>query len=286
MAQLAKTASCISLNSAGAAMVNLVPQLFPCCTPHEEEFELAATDALRDLCTEAMPSFADDKEGRTLLSRPGASGDAKGRLAARWGAGATAILEEDGMYLGTGETFTIKVRKSAVETPLGLHLDLADGALVQICDLLEGGGPIKEYNAGAAEELQIRPGDYLVGVNGIRGTPAQLLDLLRECLEPTLEVIRPHKWTVNVTRTPSLQVGLELNYSTEGRSLVVDKVLNGAVKEWNSTNPEMAIQRRDRIVAVNGSAGSPTVLLRMIAACNGELALEISRPKGTTCAQP
>eukprot|EP00930_Biecheleria_cincta_P038432 TRINITY_DN263_c2_g1_i1.p1 TRINITY_DN263_c2_g1~~TRINITY_DN263_c2_g1_i1.p1 ORF type:complete len:149 (-),score=38.73 TRINITY_DN263_c2_g1_i1:113-559(-) len=43
---------------------------------------------------------------------------------------------------------------------------------------------------------------------------------------------------------------------TDGIALVIDSVNDGLIRDWNIANPEMAINRFDRIVEVNGQRGN------------------------------
>lgn len=278
-------------------MVMFVPRLAECCTGAKEEaaetllFAPGGIDGA--VCTEAFPvvcqkgcPFALEAVGP--LQAPMALPRSPASSAAR--AARTPGGTPGGMSSGSGsgplDTFFARIERSSPKEPLGMHLDLADGAPVHVCDLLNGLGPVRKYNARALEEARIRPGDYLVGVDGARGSPPTLLALLRESRSPTLEVARPVRWSARISRQQVETMGLELNYATEGRSLVIDKVLDGAVGAWSASNPKRAIRRQDRIVSVNGAGGSPTELLDMIGASRQEVMLGLSRACLTSVVPP
>jgi len=60
-------------------------------------------------------------------------------------------------------------------------------------------------------------------------------------------------------------VTLGLNVDgTDGRSLLINKVSEGLVNDWNMLNPDKVVRAGDRVVSVNGCAGSAIKLTEML----------------------
>merc|ERR1712137_953086 len=62
--------------------------------------------------------------------------------------------------------FTISVQKESGR-PSGLLIDILDPEHAFICAVTDG--PFERYNLSVGQGLQVRPGDYIVEVNGTRG---------------------------------------------------------------------------------------------------------------------
>lgn len=91
-----------------------------------------------------------------------------------------------------------------------------------------------------------------------------------------------HQWTVTLHREgPGSRLGIVIH--AHQSYLIVDKVGEGFVADWNMTNPDEAVHVKDRIVGVNGESGDTD---RLFNACQGEGILELlieRRRKATQC---
>jgi len=64
------------------------------------------------------------------------------------------------------------------------------------------------------------------------------------------------EFTITVKKTqggPRLGVDVDLS---DGVCLLIDKVNDGLVSEWNKSNPEKEVRKDDRVVSVNGASGN------------------------------
>lgn len=164
---------------------------------------------------------------------------------------------------------------------------------------------------------QVRPGDYITEVNGFRQS-AKMVEAMERGGGLEMTVVRPWQFLVSLTDGEESQMarplflgdqepdveppclpkraevafwsqftgsscgmtvwGVQLSWAASGKSLLVHKVGSGPVLDWNKLYPERAIQRLDRIIAVNGvrAANGVETLLEQLQVRNCELL--ISRP--------
>mmetsp|Transcript_77611 Transcript_77611/g.239622 ORF Transcript_77611/g.239622 Transcript_77611/m.239622 type:complete len:145 (+) Transcript_77611:63-497(+) len=67
---------------------------------------------------------------------------------------------------------------------------------------------------------------------------------------------KPKEWTIVVQKTPGgPRLGVDVDLS-DGIVLLIDKVNDGLVNEWNKANPDKEVRKDDRVVSVNGSRGN------------------------------
>eukprot|EP00440_Ansanella_granifera_P018580 gb/GFBE01020182.1/.p1 GENE.gb/GFBE01020182.1/~~gb/GFBE01020182.1/.p1 ORF type:complete len:332 (+),score=86.86 gb/GFBE01020182.1/:1-996(+) len=183
---------------------------------------------------------------------------------------------------------TVTIRKAAGES-LGLSLDTLDSHALLISAVLDG--PVRRYNKATADvQLRVQPGDSLLAVDGAAGSSEALVSRLKAftseqtCAaeEESLELIlqRPRSFTVNIQRAYR-PLGLQLEHSGAAASgLLVQAVTPGLLRDWNVANRSSAVKRLDRILRVNGAAGSPETLLgkmKVAAATGQRLELEVHR---------
>lgn len=156
--------------------------------------------------------------------------------------------------------FAATLRRAAPATPVGLNVDLSCGRVLHVANMKEGGpNPVAAYNAGVGEDRKVRAGDYIKAVNGVRQSAGAMAEALKANTVLVLEVQRPDVFIRKVTRRRHERMGLDLNYSERGSSLVITEVGSGALKRCA---PD--IQPGDRVVAVNGLTGTALNLLETI----------------------
>mmetsp|Transcript_132790 Transcript_132790/g.331282 ORF Transcript_132790/g.331282 Transcript_132790/m.331282 type:complete len:155 (-) Transcript_132790:44-508(-) len=142
-------------------------------------------------------------------------------------------------------------------------MDFLDERLLFICDVSsDERTPLGKYNAGVPEDRRIRPGDYIMEVNGERESAQVMNGALRNVDKLDLLVLRPNTWQRQITKDPTSGVGLELSHARGTSSLVIQEVREGGVVSREA--PE--VQPGDRITAVDGVTGTPDKLMRTIAA--------------------
>lgn len=181
-------------------------------------------------------------------------------------------------------TFEVTLRRESTRTSWGFFVDLSDSARVHICRLADGQTAAADYNKTIDEEEQMRVFDYVVALNGTRldsdggaceataGTPDTLMAGLSSLLVATLTLQRPSIFDATVQKNGE-PMGLDINWSTHGASFGVISVLD----EGAARRCAPPLQAGDRIIAVNGTKGTPDVLQKTIREAGNVLSLTISR---------
>lgn len=148
------------------------------------------------------------------------------------------------------------------EDGLGLDLDLLDDTGIMVNAVL--GGAVHSWNKQADSGLQVRYGDRIVEVNGVRGNSQDHLDRLKEVESLQLWLKRPV--AVRISGNAYFKsIGLVITYAPDGSTLLIQEVKKeGIVVDWNEDNPEFAVHEHDRIVEVNGAAGFATELMELL----------------------
>jgi hypothetical protein len=161
------------------------------------------------------------------------------------------------------EVFAVVVtRVSSSGGPVGLDLDLLDGESALVVDVTPGvlhHGEGKVNRTGENHFMQEH--DRILEVNGARGV-VDLVARLKEDSVWNLLVQRPLRFTVQITKGKAASLGLELCHADNGTSLLISKVLEGPMQDWNASHPELRVKTGDRIVGVNGIRGPAELLLR------------------------
>eukprot|EP00932_Pfiesteria_piscicida_P021395 SRR837773.8184.p2 GENE.SRR837773.8184~~SRR837773.8184.p2 ORF type:complete len:155 (-),score=71.82 SRR837773.8184:20-424(-) len=78
-------------------------------------------------------------------------------------------------------------------------------------------------------------------------------------------------FSITLKKVPGSRLGVDVDL-TDGIYLVVDKVNDGLVAEWNSKNPDKVVTAGDRIKSVNGTSGNAQ---QMTEVCKKEDVLEM-----------
>lgn len=176
----------------------------------------------------------------------------------------------------SAQIFKVVIQKPALDTPLGLHLDLSDPALIHVSGVRAGSTPVSAYNAAAPEGLKMQAGDYIMSVNGVSGDAAKMTEAIQASVSLELELRRPFVFQCVINKDGK-PLGLELNYATSGQSLVIDVIDQGAAMDWGAANPALALRKGDRILAINGKRGVAVELLKLMVGSN-PVTFELSRP--------
>lgn len=179
----------------------------------------------------------------------------------------------------------ISVARDSAQDPLGLCLDLCDGRLLYVYALRPGFNAATEHNSLAPERSQLRPGDYILAVNGVAGDARAMLKEMEHSVQLHFVIRRPTTFAVELRKKDGI-LGLGLHHSGRSTCLLVEAVLEGPAAEWNVAHPDAEIRRGDRIVAVNGFEGRSRELLQRFAD-DVPFGLLVSRPEGTeVCGLP
>mmetsp|Transcript_47556 Transcript_47556/g.134247 ORF Transcript_47556/g.134247 Transcript_47556/m.134247 type:complete len:264 (+) Transcript_47556:138-929(+) len=159
--------------------------------------------------------------------------------------------------------FPVVIQKDLRNPQLGLELDLSDDMTAHIC--LVGPGCILTYNAQAAPELHVKIGDFIVEVNGVRDDSSKFLKMLKTEANTTIIIKRPVEFCVYVTKKRNnSKLGFGYHKAARGISLLVYTLDEGLLKEWNVENPDKAVLKNDRIIAVNGIRRNTDLMAKTI----------------------
>jgi hypothetical protein len=180
------------------------------------------------------------------------------------------------------ESFTISISREE-GVPLGIEFDATDGYSVRLTKI-ELWGSFAKWNKRNCTEQVVR-GDHIVAVNGVRGTASGILQRMQRALELEIELHRPATYSIQITKHPD-GLGIETRQAQNSRSLMVSHLVGkGAVKDWNDSDQDRQVRRHDRIVKVNGWAGTVEELTQkiMVGKAIGMLGLTLTSapPKGT-----
>eukprot|EP00913_Durusdinium_trenchii_P009297 g8736.t1 len=88
-------------------------------------------------------------------------------------------------------------------------------------------------------------------------------------IRPETEEVHFKLNLVKSSAAHSLGIDVDL---TDGNAILVEAVHEGLVLEWNRRNPTNAVQKHDRIVAVNGIEGNADLMAQK---CRDELQLHL-----------
>jgi len=140
------------------------------------------------------------------------------------------------------------------ERSYGLDLDTQAGATLFVLGVKKG--PCRAYNEGAKPADRLRRMDFIVAVNGVSGDSARMLGLLASEPRVDLVVRRPQEAAAVVEKRAGEPLGAEFPKRPVGDHLVVQKVVQGPLREWNRRQPQgQRVRAGDRIVAVSGCVG-------------------------------
>merc|ERR1712187_874588 len=71
------------------------------------------------------------------------------------------------------------------------------------------------------------------------------------------EVCQPKEFAIQLDKSaPGAKLGVDIDRSDRGISITVREITHGLIDDWNKAHPDLAVERGDRIVAINGSRGS------------------------------
>jgi len=152
------------------------------------------------------------------------------------------------------------------------------------------GGLCQEWNTGhAGTDVQVRPGDRIVVVNGCRCNTRLLLEECKKnqvlhmaILRPPCQELAPGVHSVALDKTSGMKLGIDISQH-DGRTLLVTEIREGLVKEWNRENPCHQIRPGDRILKVNSCQNSSK---RLLEECRKNVVLRIAIKKAKVRTSP
>mmetsp|Transcript_126210 Transcript_126210/g.353459 ORF Transcript_126210/g.353459 Transcript_126210/m.353459 type:complete len:238 (-) Transcript_126210:143-856(-) len=156
-----------------------------------------------------------------------------------------------------GSTFTASIVRRP-GAPIGLNIDLSDGVSAVIVEVKDG--VVSAYNAEMPERA-LRVHDRIVEVGGARGDASSIASKLKTEMSWSLVVQRPIEFVVSISRVDGRKMGMELQYSQSGNTLLVMSVGDGFIQDWNARHPDKVVCKDDRIVRLNEIFCDPLKML-------------------------
>lgn len=235
----------------------LLGAMFPmcCCASKKNESVVFANDPSSDE-TLAMTSSAmqqqiaedeacDPMAGSADEQRPAITPEVAGSS------------QEDGCEPQPGETFSVTIPRSR-NTNIGLDTDLIDDQSVMVVAIKSG--VFQSWN-DANPNRAIKLHDRIVEVNGVRDNTTVMINTLKQEAHWKLQVQRPKEFSIELMRTKTPSLGLDLRYAPNGTSLLIRDIGEGPVLDWNTANPDRKVCKHDRIIELNGTRGTPQQIL-------------------------
>mmetsp|Transcript_85018 Transcript_85018/g.104236 ORF Transcript_85018/g.104236 Transcript_85018/m.104236 type:complete len:146 (-) Transcript_85018:145-582(-) len=84
--------------------------------------------------------------------------------------------------------FEVVIEKTAGDPRIGLDISVVGGKVLKVWKVKEG--LVNEWNKTQTAELQVKPGDAVVAVNGKRGSAEQLLEQVSKGTKVTILISR------------------------------------------------------------------------------------------------
>lgn len=161
---------------------------------------------------------------------------------------------------------------------LGVELDTQAISLVYVNDVKDG--VVQAYNRTAKPESRLRPGQFIVKVNGVEGLASDMVDEMNRLANLRLLVRQPFTMCVAIDKKSQkgLLAGVDFVKKSAVCCLLINQLGEGPIEEWNTENPDREVRVGDRIIAVNGQKGKAADLLKKLKALNRCL-ITIVRPR-------
>lgn len=169
--------------------------------------------------------------------------------------------------------FSLQVNREPGEV-FGLSFDGMDDVEAVVIEVKEG-GVIDLHNKKANVDRQVKDGDCLLEVNGVRGTLEELIDEMVRGSALDIKFRRPSVWDIKVDGSDCL--GLSLGHKESSTALFIGGIGKGAITTWNKANPHAEVRKGDRIISCNNRNGYAFAMIEDIQSEKGPLTLKIAR---------
>lgn len=179
------------------------------------------------------------------------------------------------------QTFLLTLTKGAADVdsawPFGVSLFFSDVVdHLEIVDVDETNESVKAYNAGVEPHCRAKPGQLILAVNGETDDVACMLAAWRASEQVICVTCWPMEFTIQLEKGLD-GFGVDVTHSKKGVTLLIESITPGSIQRWNRMNPDRAVKVADRIVAVNGTRGSPEELKSALRLGSGMLHVVIAR---------
>mmetsp|Transcript_34597 Transcript_34597/g.98437 ORF Transcript_34597/g.98437 Transcript_34597/m.98437 type:complete len:237 (-) Transcript_34597:12-722(-) len=185
----------------------------------------------------------------------------------------TPPVDDEDRSLADLEHFLATLTRVAGSGRIGLLLEVFGAAPARILEVdSDETTAAGSYNASAPDELQLRPGDYIVDAAGQAASSASIPKALASSSSAiTVLIVRPVLFAVTFSRKHE-RLGLSLKQNKGGKCILIEAVEFEDAKQAASVD----LQQGDRILSVNGVSGDvPGMLCELDS--SDDICLEISR---------
>mmetsp|Transcript_87403 Transcript_87403/g.168223 ORF Transcript_87403/g.168223 Transcript_87403/m.168223 type:complete len:198 (+) Transcript_87403:104-697(+) len=138
---------------------------------------------------------------------------------------------------------------------------------------LESKGGVSDFNSANKTDA-VEVGDFIISVNGVKGTAREMLEEAQRAASLKLTLSRSRMFRAKFYKNGPLGV----TFGLFARTLVVQNIADGPVKEWNDANVLYTIQPGDLVIEVNGVKENSKEMLETLKV-DGDLRL-VMRPLG------
>lgn len=167
---------------------------------------------------------------------------------------------------------------------LGMEVKSAQGGTVLLVTGILPDGAVAAWNH-SNPIAQVCPGDHVVAINDIAGAGQMIeeckagrkrLVLTIDCSKRTATsslpstAAGPPPKTVHaqLDMTTGLKMGIDMDYTSNSSFIIIKDVKrDGAVAQWNLSNPSQAVNAGDRIVSLNGVEGDAKAMINVGSMC-------------------
>jgi len=153
---------------------------------------------------------------------------------------------------GPAAEFNIKIPKGE-NNDMGFTVDRIHSGVLYVTSI-NASGPMKKYNDTAGVNEQMKVGQYIVVVNGVRDDTVEMAKALESATVLELSMERPYCFSIAIKKSGTLGLHLAINKVDKAVAVrMISKVDEGPVLKWNKAHPTKEVQPNDIIVAVNGN---------------------------------
>jgi C-terminal processing protease CtpA/Prc len=175
-----------------------------------------------------------------------------------------------------GAQFTIQINKKSSDS-LGAEVLMNDTDRVKLLAICPG--PLAKWNTDNPDKA-VKCGDYILSVNGTKGSPTTLMDLIAKNSTIDLGILStvPILYSIKcVKKSPNDSLGIDVDAPADGKIKILGIINDeGLLARWNQANKQNMVLAGDYIIEVNGANSSQAMLSAV--KNDSTLNMKLSRP--------
>lgn len=133
---------------------------------------------------------------------------------------------------------------------VGIDIAPVDDVGVLVHSVEDSDNLVQAWNQ-ANPDREIRRGDMILEVNGVRENRPKIIHLLQCESNLVMTVRRTKMFCAHINKTESDQLGFDVILVSGCRSLLVCEVSEGLIMEWNRTHQGVEVRTGDFVIEVN-----------------------------------